>query len=358
MTARALLAAVLVVAISGTVSARPPAPATPAGSGLDPEATTPYLWRVVIQTTPHPLLTTSFRESLRRDLLAALQPAMGALGTVEVIDLTNLPQTEWAPLWRQVADSGFAALNTDPNRDLTGIKTHFLKVEVRDGAFQLEARQYDGFSGLASPVVRRQTIRGTDLVGRAAGLMIDRDFGACGTVEPIDGRPDEARVRFRSAQLGPVDRLVKEGDVFAVARITRTTRAAPPPARTATGKLIAPPPGSVAPPALTAAILDFTYLKVVEPPKDGSARCLILTRYQAPFRTSGGVVGYRCLKIATVRAPIVVRLVGGDGKAASSSGATVRANETGFGKPPENKEIPISRAANTGRPGNCVGSPA
>lgn len=312
------------------------APAQP----LDAEATTPVVWRVVIQTKPHPLLTAAFRDGLRRDLLAALPPALGPLGTVEVVDLAGLPRDRWEPLWQQFDEKGFAAL--DAPRDLTGAKTHVLRVEVRDGVYHLESRQLDGFAGLPSPGVRRQATRAPELVGRTAGLMLDRDFGAAGTVEVIDGKPGEVRVRVRGGKLGPLDRVVAEGDVFAVARINRAAnRPAPPPARTATGKLVVPPPGTVAPPALVPEVvaLRYTLLRVAEPPQDGVARCVVLTNLQNPFPAGGAVVGYRCLKLATVAAPVAVRLINDEGKATTTEAATVRATTAGFGTPPDPREF-------------------
>jgi tetratricopeptide (TPR) repeat protein len=335
-----LFAAVFVLLAPIVISARPPTPAGATGSSpLDPELATPYLWRVVIQAPPHPLLTPTFRDGLRRDLLAALQPALGPLGTVEVVDLGEVPQNQWAPIWQQFVDNGFSALNCDPNRDLTGVKTHLLRVEFRDGKYHLEARQYDGFTGLGSPVVRKLAIQAPELVGRAAGMMIDRDFGVEGTVEPTAGRPDEAHIRFRGGQLGPVDRLVKKGDVFAVAKIIRTNRSAPPAARTATGKLIAPAAGSEPPAALTAEPREFTYLQVAELSKDRVARCTVLSRYLNPFPMDRAAVGYRCLKLTTVQSPVAVRLVGVDGKAATTPVASVRATESGFSKQLDQREF-------------------
>ena len=199
--------------------------AGPASAQLDPEPKTPYLWRVVLKTQSHPLLTGAFREQLKRDLAAALQPALGALGTVEVVDLDDLPRDKWDPLWQQFEDKGFDALAA--TRDLTGIKTHFLKLDYKDGQYLLESRQHDGFAGLASPVVRKQSVRAPELVGRTAGLMLDRDFGLSGTVEP--GARDEVKIVLRAGHLGSVDKFVKVGDVFAVSQVTKTNRAAPPP---------------------------------------------------------------------------------------------------------------------------------
>jgi hypothetical protein len=304
--------------------------AAPACAQLDPEPKQPYLWRVVLTTKPHPLVTPEFRERVKRDVLAALQTGLGALGTVEVIDLADLPRDRWEPLWQQFDDKGFGAL--DAPRDLTGAKTHFLRIEYRDGKFLLETRQYDGFTGLSSPLVRTQSVRGPEQVGRTAGLMLDRDFGLTGTVEPIAGKADEVKVLVRGAGLGPVTGLVQVGDVFAVSAVRKTNRPAPPPVRTATGKIIAPPLGSVPPPGLTSTPRDFTLLKVTDAAPDGTIRCAVLTRYQTALPVTGGVIGYRCMKLGTVKAPVAVRLMSSDGivyKTAST--VSVRATDTGFG---------------------------
>lgn len=323
MSARVLPSAVLALLLTAGLATAQQPPA------LDPEPAGPVLWRVVIQARPHPLLSAAFRDQLRRDLVAALQPALGPLGTVEVIDLDEVPAGKREPLWQEFIDKGFAALDTP--RDLTGVKTHFLRVEIRDGAYHLEARQHDGFVGLASPVVRKQTTRAPELVGRAAGLMIDRDSGLAGTVDPAPGNAAEVTVRFRGGKLGPLDRFVKQGDVLAVARISQAAnRPAPPPVRTATGKIIAPPPGSVPPPALTATPHSLTLLRVAEAPRDGAAKCTVLTGYQNGLGAAPRMAGYRCMKLATVQAPVAVRLIGDDGSAATTPVANVRATEAGF----------------------------
>src|SRR5438552_2069921 len=80
MPLRLLLAASIVLVLGSPAFAQP---------SLDPEASGPCLWRIVVKTEPHPLLTGAFRDQLRRDLIAALQPAIGPLGTVDVIDLDD-----------------------------------------------------------------------------------------------------------------------------------------------------------------------------------------------------------------------------------------------------------------------------
>lgn len=321
----ARFAAALLLVLGGLT---PPARLAAQPAALDPEPNSPYQWRVVVQAKPHPLLSPAFRDQLRRDLLAALQPALGPLGTVDVLDLDALPADRRDPLIQDFASKGFAAL--DAPRDLSGQKTHFLRVEVKDGAYQLESRHYDGFAGIASPVVRRQTVPAPELVGRAAGLMIDRDFGLAGTVEPATGK-DEAVVRFRGAKLGPLDRHVAAGDILAVSRIAKSEQArSAPVARSATGRVIGAAPGAAAPAALTPAPLPFTLLRVTKV-SDESAECQALTGYKdGAFPKARGTAGFRALKLGTVSGPAAVRLAAADGTRAAAAGVTVRATDAGF----------------------------
>ncbi|MCS6866618.1 MAG: hypothetical protein RMJ56_02815 [Gemmataceae bacterium] len=315
----------LLIAVGGLLTSPGPAQAQ-----LDPETKQPYLWRIVLVTKPHPHISDDFRNRLKRDIFAALQTGLGPLGTVELIDLADpaWPRDKWDPLWQQFDDKGFAAL--DLPRDLTGSKTHFLRVEYRDGQFHLEARQYDGFTGLSSPLVRSQSVYAPEQVGRVAGILLDRDFGIVGTVEPLAGSKELVKVILRAADLGPVQQGVKIGDVLALAGVRKTNRPAPV-ERTATGKLKLPPPGATPPPALSSTPRDFTYLRVIDVVPDGTLRCAVFTRYENALPTTGGIVGYRCMKLGTVKAPVAIRLIRGDGTANRTAlNIEVRANDTAF----------------------------
>ncbi len=311
---------------------------TPARAQLDPELKTPYLWRIVLKVQPHPLLSASFRERVKRDVAAALQPALTPLGTVEVVDLAELPRGTWDPLWQQFDDKGFAAL--EASMDLTGTKTHFVVVEYRDGRYHLQTRQHDGFTGLASALVRSQSVLPPELVGRTAGLMLYPDFGLVGTIEATTSAKEELTVAVRGGQLGPLDRFVKVGDVFAVSQVFKTNRPAPPVARTSTGRIIAAPAGSVPPPGLTAKPRAFTLLRVIEVGSNGTLRCGVLTRYQNAVPVIPTVVGYRCLKLGTIEAPVTVRLETSDPAYQRSVGlVTVRASEHGFATAAEARDL-------------------
>lgn len=337
MSVRAAFAVLALAVLTSPASAQP---------GLDPETSGPTLWRIVLHTEKHPLLTEAFRDQIRRDLIAALQPALGTLGTVDVIELADALQGKADTLVQDYSTKGFSAL--DGARDLSGVKTHFLHVEVKDGQYHLQTRQHDGFTGLSSPVVRSQSTRAPELVGRTAGLMIERDFGLSGTLDAAAADATEVTVQFRGAKLvdaklGDVKRFVKEGDVFAVSRIKKAAnRPAPPPARTATGKIIAPPPGSEPPAALTPEALAFTYLRVLSVEPGGSARCAVVKSpaYKFTLQRVPALAGFRCMKLNTIQSPIAIRIVSGsDGSAATTPVANVRATESSFNPKEDPKDF-------------------
>ncbi len=323
----------------------------------DPESDRPYPLRVVIQTQPHPVFTPEFRLHVVRELGDVLAAGFGPLAAVEVIDLASVPRDNWEPLWQQFADQGFDALD-DP-RELSGIKTHFLRLTYHDGTYQLRSRQHDGFTGLASPIVRRSEVHNHAWLVRSASLLIDQDFGATGTIEPIEGRKDEVRVRFRGGQLAGFDRYVEAGDVFAVAAVRRTSRQAAEPVRAATGKILTPPANASTRNALQPVAREYTFLRINETPHDGVCVCAVLTRFGTPFPTASAVVAYRCLKLTTTTAPLSIRLVGGDGKPhPTASPFRVWATPTRFTSDPGPSDLLDSRGgifhSNPNRPHSGV----
>ena len=304
---------------------------------LDPESNTPYSLQVVLHTRPHPLLGPSFRADVKREILAAMQPVLGGMGTVEVLDLANLPREQWPALAKEYDARGWPALDMSHLRELTGVKTQIVHVEVRGQEYHLETRQLDGFTGLPLPIARRQT-RSPELVGRIAGLLIDRDFGIDGTIEFPVKPGDEVTVRVRGAGLGPLDRFVKAGDVFAVAGVRKSARPpGPPPARTATGRLAEKPKEQ--PPGLTSVARDYTLLRAIDGQPDGTLRCKVYTGSTVALPLGNGILGYRCVKLPTVTAPVSLRLVGRPGGIQKLSTATVRATDIAWDAPARELEL-------------------
>src|SRR5262249_5098767 len=149
---------------------------------IDPELTTPYKVQVVLRVAPNRLLTPIFKEQLRRDLQQGLQAALGAMGEVQVFDLGEVPADKQEPLWKEVAAKGLQAGLDGPGKGTSDVKTHFVNVDYVDGQSEIQARQYDGRPGTATPAVRRERTPDRQFVARTAALLVDRDFGLVGTV--------------------------------------------------------------------------------------------------------------------------------------------------------------------------------
>lgn len=257
---------------------------------LSAETKEPYTWRILLRTTKHPFLDNAVRERLGRELKAALQPSLGPLGSVEVIDLATA--TNLDAISKEFQAKGFAALEPAANRPLNGIKYHGLNIDYKEGAYQLNARQYDGFTGLASPLLRTKIVRTPDQIARMAGILLEPDLGAVGTVEVIPTDATHVMLVMRGNALGPVETLVKKGDIFAVSVIKENK-----------------------PTGLVGAPVQFTLLKVVEPVANGSCKCVILTRWASPFgREARKAAGIRAMKLPTIQSPVRVQLVDRNGK--------------------------------------------
>ena len=288
-------------------------PAAPPPPALDPEPTAPYTWRVVVRFDPHPRLDTNFRHDILSNIRAALQPPEGdLLWRLEVTDLATVPEEKRDPLWKAFAAKGWPALESTEFRPLTGVKTHFLRVSYAGNAYKLEARQHDGYTGLASPVVRTAETRDAQTVGRLAGMMVAKDFGPVGVVEKVPNQPDFVTVKFRGGALPGFDRFVKPGDVFAVATITEQPR--PRKAEPAKGPGGFRKPADDAPPVRTGQPRAFILLRAESSLLDGACRCAVIEGSTAQKMTlSRGVVGYKCLKLGTTESPVRVKVQDANG---------------------------------------------
>src|SRR5438132_6683022 len=159
-----LLSALLVPLSAGAMRAQ-----------LDPELNKPYQLQVVLHISENRSLTAVFRDQIERDLRDSLQAALGRLARVQVLPNHKLlPEVEAKGLGRALDGWNF----------ITGTKLHFVLIDYVDGRYEIQARQYDGVAGLASPVVRRppQPITDRLLVARSAALLVSEDFGVVGTV--------------------------------------------------------------------------------------------------------------------------------------------------------------------------------
>ena len=295
-------------------------------SAAEADFKAPYLWRVVVQTPVHPSLSAPVRQRLCQDLKAALLPVLGEeLGRVDVVDLRAVAAKDWEPLWTEFTDAGWAALDKPEGHKLTGVKTHFLKIDVRDGrTFRMETRQLDGSTGILSAVVRSAETQNADTLARLAGLLIGKDFGPVGTVESIKDDEKQVSVKFRGGQLSGFEGKVQMGDVLAFGMVAEVPRLN-------SGNK----PKSELPPQLMGKPQPATYLRVISKISNGECRCEIISRLKDPFVKVKNLVGYRAMKLATQEATVRVRLVDKDGKVPpSTTSLEIWATDTGFtGKP-------------------------
>jgi hypothetical protein len=252
--------------------------AAPSATALEAEADKPYQLQVVLQVTEHRMLTDVFKDRLRRELRDSLRAALGDLAKVTVVDKHAL--------LKEVEAKGLeTALDAAPPGPLTDTKAHFVRVLYADGRYRIFARQLDGMTGLASPVVRREETTDPQYVARAAALLVAKDFGAVGTVEPAEGT-SEVKVALKAGKLGRMNRWVQKGDVFAVVQI-----------------------GTVRD-EMQAERVPWALLRVEGAPSgDGVITCRLLQRYKQSLGGGPGVLGYRCIKLGTGRAHVRIRLI-------------------------------------------------
>jgi hypothetical protein len=294
-----------------------------AAERLETQSDRPYDWRIVVQFSPHPFFQPSYRARILQEIESALRPSLGELAEVQAIDLDSVPESARERLWQRFAAVGWRALSEPAARTLTGVKTHFLQIELRGSTFHLSARQHDGDTGLVSSVLQQRQTTAPEHVGRLAGLMLAPDFGVVGTVVDVDRGGQSVQIQLRGGKLAEHRPLIQRGEIFAVAVITQpVSRSQRPRSRPAGTE------AEASPLALSAQPREFTLFRAVEPPtREGLLTCEILTRYTNPLPRVPGVLGFRCLKLTTVVAPVAIRIVGPDGRP-PASGLPIRVRVT------------------------------
>lgn len=244
---------------------------------VDAKQKTPYKLSIVLDFAQHRMLTPLFQQQVESQLAALLRLNFGALAEVEVV--------RSHPLLTEIRDKGLQQA-LDGWEVVSEHKTHFVLIDFAEGAYHIQARQHDGATGLATPQVRRLATADRQQVARLAAQSVDRDFGLTGTV--IEAGADTVQVAIQGSELGvPLQRWLKPGDVFAVCRML--------------------PKG---PKRLRSERLEWAILQVKELPQKGICPCRFFHRYQEDDLTPApGTLGYRCLKLSTVHAPLALQLV-------------------------------------------------
>jgi tetratricopeptide (TPR) repeat protein len=245
---------------------------------LDPELKKPYQLQVVLHIADHRFLTPLFRKQVERELADHLRLTYGPLARVEVVHRHPLLTDIHAKGLQQALDGW---------EELSERKTHFVLIDYVHGRYELQTRQYDGMTGLASPVVRLDRTGDGALVARQAARLVDRDFGLVGTVVEVG---KEVKVAIKGGGLGvALDRWIKPGEVFAIARLRQEGE------------------------TRRAARVPWALLQVLSEPKDGIVRCRFHHRFQGEnLAGEPGVIGYRCLKLTTTSGPLRLRLIDKD----------------------------------------------
>lgn len=277
---RILLAAIVLASCPAAVHA-----------GLDPQVGEPYQFNIVVRFGENRLLTPVFKKRVADELHDWFEGALGEMANVRVLEKHPLlPEIEARGL-EQALDGQLQQIGGW--RPVNGEKTHFVLIDYVDGQYQVKTRQQDGFTGLASPAIRTERTSDRLFVGRTAARLIEHDFGAVATVEPGSvqassnpARSSDVLITFKGSGLRvPMDRWVKAGDVFAIARLFSSR-------------------GSE-----SSYRVPWALLQANDAPKNGQCSCRLYSRLDDPLASGGSTLGYRCVKLGTATAPLRMRLV-------------------------------------------------
>ncbi|HEY7158782.1 MAG TPA: hypothetical protein VH575_32860 [Gemmataceae bacterium] len=244
--------------------------ALPSAAHAQSELNKPYELHIVVHVAQNRLLTDVFRERIERELHDGVQAGLGDMGRVTV--------THEHPRLADVLARGLKQ-SLDSWKERSDVKTHFVLIDFSGVHYEIQARQYDGTTGRASPTVRHSRTRDRDFVAKATALLLKQDFGILGTVRTTpDEQGGKVRVELHGGGLGNLARWVQKDDVFA----------------------LAPPDGS------SPKALNWSLLQVEEPPaedaRDGMCVCRFFHRYKVP-----NIIGYHCIKLGTVRTALRLR---------------------------------------------------
>jgi hypothetical protein len=269
-------------------------------SAAEGELTKPYRLRVVLHVARHKLLTDVFRQQVERELGDGLQAALGDLARVEVVrHHPRLPDVLTRGLER--------ALDGWSERSPEGVKTHFVLIDFSGVHYEIRARQYDGVTGLPSPVVRHDRTGDRAFVARAAALLVEKDFGLLGTVRTAPDARGMVRVELRGGGLGvPLGRWVGKGEVFGLLAPDAVGGFADPVLRHFPALLqVEEPPRPARPGGLGGSPSGAAGAGNDNDARDGVCVCRLFQRYELQ-----GVIGLRCVRLGTVLGvPLRLRLL-------------------------------------------------
>jgi hypothetical protein len=258
--------------------------AVPSARAADAAAGKPYEYQILLKFGAHALLTPTYCRQMADELRDGLQAAFGPLAHVHVIDV-NADAAAKAN-WIDPATSNW------PDR-LFPAKRHFVAIDIiEDGQYSIRARQHDGATGQASPLLRQTKTADRRFVVRQVLRFLNEDFGAVGTVS----RKDETHVWLQlqgggipTAELG---RWVPTGSVFAVVELRGDG---------SSGKAV---------PA--------TFALTTAPPANGQVECELFTRFENPLKFWPQVT-YRGIRLGTTASRLRLRVTDPHGEPQQSN---------------------------------------
>jgi hypothetical protein len=257
---------------------------SPTCRAADGDSDPPYQVKVVLDIAKNRVFTQPFREQIQRELQDGIQAALGDIARVKVTDthakLDDIHRLGLGPA-------------LDNWRETSREKTHFVLIDLVDNEYQIQARQFDGPSGTASPVVRLDRTPDRAFVARLAALLIERDFGFTASfrswpkgADPND-QPQPVQLTLDGGRGVPLSRWVHKGDVFAVVNMS--------------------PPGGGAPRKM-----DWCLVQLQDPPPDDSTDGICTGRLFWRYTHSSdsdSLNGYRCIKLGAILGPAKLRMV-------------------------------------------------
>lgn len=246
--------------------------------GLDPRANRPYELQVVLRFSEHRILNRLFQQQVERELRDSLQAAFGELANVDV--------ARDHPYLKEVVDKGLQYA-LDSWKFVEDRKTHFVFVDFVGGRYEIQTRQYDGYSGLASPTIRQSRTDDRFLVARNAALLVDQDFGLVGTIVKPDEKAERVEIVIMGGKLpGALEGRVKKDDIFWISQIVQQG-----------GK------------QSRSYRVPWAILQVAEPPREGACLCRLYARWGNALLPQAGSLGFRCLKLGTTQEKLRLRLI-------------------------------------------------
>lgn len=238
----------------------------------------PYQIQVVLHVAENRFLTPLFKEQVQREARDQLQLAFGPLARVEVVSEH--------PLLPQILERGLQSA-LDGWDELSDRATHFVLIDFVQGRYELQARAHDGFTGLATPVIRQDLTNDRRLVGQRIAELVESNFSFVGNVLPA-GKDAELVLKGGRLIANP-ERWIKPGHLFTVVRIVQDGE------------------------RLRSSPIAWAVLQVKDAPRDGQCRCQWFHRFASDrLGAEPGVIGYRAVQLHTDHAPLQLQLIDED----------------------------------------------